>query len=101
VTDCATTHIANGKFFPKPSELKPERTAGEKSKFPALYSEQWWEARSKLLAEAFPRGLSEISRKRLDEATIGLSPSPVLEEQASRCYQRAWPELSHAMDPFA
>lgn len=102
VKGCATTHIATGKFFPKPAELRPEPAPGEKAKKkgPDLYSQEWWDLRVAELRRTFPRGLSRSSRASLDAATFGAESTPQLEAAASACYDRAWPELIQQMDPF-
>lgn len=92
VRQCAERHIADAKFFPKPFELKPALAKTDKdSKFPKLYSPAWWEARSEVLRECFPKGLNAKSRENLDLATFGEADSPELRAQSLACYKKTFP----------
>ena len=95
IRQCAQAHMANGRFFPKPVDLKPRAQATPQqhrdSKFPPLYSPEWWEGRVQVLREIAPEGMNEWSRNSLDEATFGKDDSPQLRAQARDAYAKAWP----------
>ena len=59
-------------------------------KYPPLYSPEWWDARVKVLREAFPKGLDGESRARLTKATLGKDATPALEFQCEKSYADAW-----------
>lgn len=98
IRQCAAAHVANGKYFPKPAELKPKFAPSAQeasdSKFPPLYSPEWWEGRVQVLKQTAPNGLSAQSRNSLNEATFGKDDSPKLRAQAREAYCKAWPWLA-------
>lgn len=100
IRERATDHMAKGKFFPKPAELRPAYEKPEDGgKYPALFTEAWWSLRERTLREAFPRGLDQKSRDRLDHATFGADASPEQLRRAADCYARAWPGVDRTTYP--
>lgn len=94
IRQCAQTHIANGKFFPKPVDLKPKYERAKEdgdSKFPPLYSPEWWEGRVQVLRQTAPQGMTQPYRDNLDLATFGKDDCPELRAQARAAYAKAWP----------
>lgn len=102
IRERATQHMAEGKFFPKPAELRPKFEKSEDGgKYPALYTEAWWALRERVLRDTFPRGLDQASRDRLDLATFGTDPTPQMLARSAECYARAWPALDRSTYPEA
>lgn len=101
VRDAATDHMAKGKFFPKPAELRPRFEKTDDGKYPPLYSPDWWDQRVRVLRDAFPKGLNTKSRQALDLATFGADASTDLLRQSAECYDRAWPPANYDAYPEA
>lgn len=101
VRDAATDHMAKGKFFPKPAELRPKFEKSDDGKYPAVGSPDWWDLRVTTLRNAFPRGLSAQSRASLDAATFGSDAPIELLRQSADAYDRAWPQVDRTTYPEA
>jgi len=94
VRECVAAHTANGKYFPKPFELRPKRppsSAGSESAFPPLFSPAWWDQRATMLRTMSPNYPGKAALDSLDLATFGKQPTPELRAAANACYQIAWP----------
>lgn len=91
IRERAKEHMATGKFFPKPTELRPALEKIDRDRGPPIGSVAWWSSRERVLREAFPKGLSAQSRAELDRATFGNEATPDELRQSAECYERAWP----------
>lgn len=61
------------------------------SKYPPLYSPEWWDGRVEVLKQTAPQGMTQWYRNNLDLATFGKDDCPALRAQARDAYRRAWP----------
>ena len=94
----AKEHTREGKFFPKPRDLRPkekrssfdsdERGSG---KYPDLWSAEWWQARADWLRKTYPKGVPDGHASNLTIALLGTNPDPDLVAANLACYQAAWP----------
>lgn len=105
----AREHMKEGKFFPKPRDLRPrekrqsidsDERGRSTTKYPEAFTEEWWLLRSKVLRELSPYGVNAAARANLTKALFGHNPTIAQRERNDLCYRQAWPELVCETDEF-
>lgn len=101
----AREHMRDGKFFPKPRDLRPrerrqsadsDERGKSASKFPTAFSDAWWPLRVQMLKELHPQGVSAAARENLIFASLGRSPSHEERARHEQSYREAWPWIFSA-----